>query len=273
MDDAQNLLELGGAPKADTITVERALGMHFARKQFLWETATVNKYKRARSHLPATFEALTLDQVTPKVYRRAIESIESKHYRRDASQLLSGAFRLAIENELMTVNPCSVVSVPQPQSPEVNPPDPEQVKKIIAAAAEEVRTFLHFIAVTGVRKQEACALRWSDLRGNQLTVRSAVKADGKVRSVKQGRKGERTFALDVDTVAKLDKLPKAGPFMFGGEAPVKLATAAQWMERASRRAGFTQPVKDSETKVRGAFGLHDLRHFFASQLLASGRDV
>jgi integrase len=194
---------------------------------------------------------------------------------------LHRAFRDAVKAHILPHNPVSDAELP----------------KVTAGARDrqvwtipELATFLQSVrsdpmyplfclaARTGMRRGELVGIRWSDLDLNKasLSVRRAlVVVEGKVREGDpKTRKSRRSIPLDAETVAALRshrKAQAAERLAFAGAAadtgyvftqedgqPLHPDYVGRCFESASKRAGMT--------RIR----LHDLRHTFASLMLANG---
>jgi integrase len=152
-------------------------------------------------------------------------------------------------------------------------PTAAQVRGLLDAADRDFRAFVALCAFAGLRLGEAAALQVGDfdLPGRRLVVRRQVqrKNGGEVdlRPPKYG--SERTIYLadglaDIVT-AHIARLRGRGAqrWLFRGENgnPPHQNTVGYWWRKTRRDAGHPT------TK------LHDLRHFYASGLIAAGCDV
>jgi integrase len=166
------------------------------------------------------------------------------------------------------------------RSTAVRSPSLNEVQRLLATASELDSRFavcLRFIAATGVRRGEACALRWSDLDTRKKTVvidESVVAGDGGA-SVKapKTRASIRTIAIDPGTVEQLKVLKdeqrqlaadvgtRLGPASFvfsaepGGEVPPHPDSVSHAFAKARRVAKLPKDIH-----------LHSLRHFQATSL-------
>lgn len=160
----------------------------------------------------------------------------------------------------------------------VRAPEPEEVRALLGAAeAEDLRfhAFLQLLAATGMRRGEACALRWSDVdtQHGVVTVDDSVIAakDGATVKSPKTRASVRTVACDARTVALLERLRAAQDclaaacgetvgsegFVFsfepGGKAVPHPDTFSHAMARLRERAGIAPDIH-----------LHSLRHFHST---------
>jgi len=199
--------------------------------------------------------------------------------------LIGAALAQAERWDLVEQNVARRARPPEVHSTQVSAPDVEQVRAIITEAEKVEPTFaaLLFIgALTGARRGELCALRWSDLdpdTGTLTFARSVYETDGGGWGEKQTKThAERRVALDElglevlrrhrETVEGLaaDLGLELGPdgYMFSrspvGAEPIRPDVVSKFTARVAKAAG----VKTH---------LHALRHFSATQLIAAGHDV
>lgn len=161
----------------------------------------------------------------------------------------------------------------------VRAPEPDEVRRILAAAHEvdlRFAVFLRVIAATGARRGEVCALRWSDLDVAAATMRidEAIIADGGARSKDpKNRSSVRSLALDSGSLAELEQLRSKqkrdaqicglalaeDAYIFGTDPTDPLPPHPDAMTKAfgrtRARAGVAPDVH-----------LHSLRHFQSTQL-------
>lgn len=182
------------------------------------------------------------------------------------------------------VNVVAMAEPPSFERPEPDPPSAEEVAAVLNAAWSDTRwgLFLWLTVVSGCRRGEMCALRWTDLdlvRGVMTVERSYSETAQRRRekSTKSGQK--RRIALDPYTVelfaayrtqceadcAALGETLSRTAFVFsaapdGSTAPLP-STATQRYGRLAKRAA-----------LRGT-RLHALRHYSATELLTAGVDL
>ena len=155
-----------------------------------------------------------------------------------------------------------------------------EVRTVIAAADARdpaAGLALRLAAVTGARRAELCALRWSDLEGYRLTIDSSIEI---VRrgSVADKRKptlldsatktaNRRVVRLDARTVTAFEALQaereRWGPWVLqAGDRPLNPERLTAWWSLARR---------DADLGPR--WRLHDLRHRSATEAIGRGHDI
>ncbi len=179
-------------------------------------------------------------------------------------------------------NPAKLASPPSPtaaRAPEMTVWTPAELGRFLDATADDdLATLWRLLAMTGLRRGEACGLRWEDLDldAGTLNVRRAiVLVDHQpIESGPKTARSRRTVNLDAGTVAAL-RAHRAR------QLEVRMLVGAGWVETD---AVFADPVgvpvrPDYVSKRfrRAALGagvpvirLHDLRHTHATHLLAAG---
>ncbi len=130
---------------------------------------------------------------------------------------------------------------------------------------------------SGDRRSELCALVWSDVHSDRLTIDSSIAIE-REGSINDKRKpaltdgatktaNQRTVRLDPRTVAAIESLgverEKWGPWMLNpGERPLNPERMTRWWRLARRDAGISPHWR-----------LHDLRHWSAPEAIGRGHDI
>ncbi|BAJ75995.1 integrase [Microbacterium testaceum StLB037] len=183
--------------------------------------------------------------------------------------------RAAVRDRLIATDPSLGVTLPRMRKADMamRIPTPEEVAAIMNAAEEWFRPFIVFCAFAGLRLGEAAAMQLPDIDflHRQIHVRRQVqrKPGGLVdlRPPKYGSERDipapdELLNLLSDHIAKW-KTFGADRWIFYGKnnEPPHQNTDHHWWKTTLQRAGIEG--------VR----LHDLRHFYASGLIAAGCDV
>jgi integrase len=162
----------------------------------------------------------------------------------------------------------------------VRAPTSQEVRDLLLSAKAldpRYAACLRVVAATGVRRGEACALRWSDIDwvASQLTIDESVissKGGAAIKSPKT-RASIRQLAVDAGTLSELEEL-KVEQQRLAVDAGVMLPESGFIF--SADPGGATPPYPDTVTraftKARVAAGLpaelhlHSLRHFQATSL-------
>jgi len=198
--------------------------------------------------------------------------------------LIGAALHQAEKWDLVEHNVARKASPPPVRTEPVSAPSPEEVRSLVVAA-EAIEPALGAMllvgALTGARRGELCALRWTDLDLDQHSVtiaRSVYETEGGGWAEKATKTHQaRTIGLDdvatavfVRHRASVDELASSlelsipeDAFVFSrspvGSEPIRPDVVSKLTKRAAKDAGV-----DTH--------LHALRHFSATQAIAAGFD-
>ncbi len=190
-------------------------------------------------------------------------------------------FRAAVSDRIIANDPSTGVALPRRRKADaaMRIPTVEEVGLLLSHAdsprvstRKGFRAYVALCAFAGLRKGEAAAVQVGDIDflRRQLTVSRQLQRDGSSYVVRPPKYGsERVVYLPDDLMTILSQhvnahLPDAAPerWLFTvGEEPL-YDNAITWRWRATRSAAGLPQVR-----------LHDLRHFYASGLVAAGCDV
>lgn len=270
---------------------------------------TLHRYAQIYgTHLAPWLEDLPIRDLTVPVLRQwqadRLQAGVSVGEIRRARVLLSSVLRHAAESEAIPANPLSLVRAPKaPQRDEVRPiplATVEQIRRVLAepmptrvpegrrsgarrraydmpdtrTGPERVRDALlvSVLAYAGTRPSEALALKWSDVQERTLLVQRATDSDGSLKSTK----GRNTRTVRLLAPLRSDFLayrlaaarPPESALIF--ERPDGTAWTATDLGNWRRRRWV---AACDRANVEPRPRLYDLRHGYASILLASRKSV
>jgi integrase len=191
--------------------------------------------------------------------------------------MLRAAFAQAVRWGWIDRNPAAGCRLPEVRNPTPVVTAPETLRKVLDAAPADFAAFLRLVAVTGMRRGEACALRRSDVDMGAGVIRKArAISQGVERDTKTGAR--YALALDAGTVAALrdhlvemddravefDMVVPDDGFVFSNEPDC----SQPW-----RPDGVTQRLKRLCERVGVNVRLKDLRDWMVTSLLESGQSV
>lgn len=127
---------------------------------------------------------------------------------------------------------------------------------VVGAIREPYRTMMALQWAVGLRPGEACRMRLMDLdleTGDLITPRD-------------GKTGERRLAFDIEglcseTLRAWMEKRRPGPYLFGGEKPIRVNTYHITIERCCDRIGVPR------------FKPYALRHTYATDLMNAGQPI
>jgi integrase len=204
--------------------------------------------------------------------------------------LISGALSAGVRWGELDRNPAQQASPPPEPRPTGTAPDPELARRYLDAverAEPTLGALLRLAALTGARRGELCALRWSDLDVERATLRiERSLTSPKGRRYAEGstkNRRRRTIELSPEALAELvahrarreslclsaEVELDARGFVFGpdtmphGSTPYRPDFVSKKSLELARLAGL--PAE--------ACHPHGLRHYFATQAIAAGANV
>lgn len=200
-----------------------------------------------------------------------------------AFALLRQALKHAVAQDLITKNPCDFCKPPKLQRRKMQVLDRAERTRMLQLAREAepspLALAIELALTTGMRRGEICGLRWSDIGEREVTVNHAISLDCGTPYEKEPKTSgsHRTIPLTGRLYAVLRAIEKDRRYVsaelgvpFGD--PYVLGTP----DPQSRPYHPTQLTKDFKAfcDMNGfKMTFHDLRHTFATMMIAGGTDV
>lgn len=275
---AQTLVELGGTPSLDPTAGELVT---------IWRTtATLSATfaadaDRSITRLPASFTDRPASTVTPTVvaqlYRTLADQGAGVHRIRRTHTVLSTAWTLAVEMEMVSRNPFTAARKPPAPRRKITPPTADQVAAVLEAIDDpQFVLYVTVAAAVGARRGELVGLQWDDVRDDAIVIRRSVAITTVTGPIvtegKTGAKGHRVVAIDAELVAMLraHRARQATLALAAGAGqPVWVFSHSAGLE--PWRADYpSRRFRQYADAVGVTCRLHDLRHYVATQLLAAG---
>lgn len=195
-------------------------------------------------------------------------------------RVISAALRQAVTWGWLDVNPADRATIPRSRAKAIIAPTTQQVQELTAA--------LHLVnpvygdacslaTVTGARRGELCALRWTDLDGDVLLITKSIYKIGHEYGVKSTKSGlDRPVVLGSQAMAVL-KRRRAEQFELAQKVGVSLPADAYIL---STWPDGSRPLNpDTLTRAFGRVAqrlgmpeihFHSLRHYAATAMMARG---
>ena len=302
-----------GKFKRTTATVGQLLDkwLEFASQRQRPRTVYENRSK-INSRIRPVLGDLRLDRLEPDTldgaYRMWLEQGLSPSTVHQYHAILSAACRQAVKWGWIDRATTDRSTQPQPVRKEMLVPTPKQLSDMVKTADEEdpvLGTAVALAALTGARRGELVALRWSDVDlvvGRVTIARSLTVARGEQHTGPTKTHASRELALDPIGVEVLKRRwaymvqlsKRAGshlvdnPYVLSynanGGLPANPDTLTHGFGKLCRamekpaldKLRLTQP-KATRTELpageRWDFRFHDLRHFSVTTLIAAGVDI
>jgi integrase len=250
---------------------------------------TMREHRRSveRNILPA-IGSVRLDRLTARHLDQLYQSLLTRGLSpasvRRHHAILSAALRRAVKWDWLASNPADRASPPGLTHNATTAPSTEAVQRLVAAAQEEdpvLAAAIVLAAVTGARRGELCAIRWSDVDWTRRTLTFARSLTVIRREATEGptkTHQRRDVAID-DALGAFISQRQVEQQAYAETVGVELVTDPYLLSRSSDGAvpclpdGLTHAYfrLAAKTGVGGHF--HELRHFAATTSIASGADV
>lgn len=266
--------------------------------KYLVETWLPHAATRVRPTTYRRYVGLVNVHVLPRIGRVKLSSLRPAHVQTvvdgmieggaapasvlQSHRVLSSALRQAVRWQVMAVNPAAAVRPPRPERAQLTIPTTEESRMMLEASRDTLYEIpLLLAATTGMRRGEVLGLRWPavDLdAGVARVVATLQKVGGEARFVApKTDRSRRTVSLPPSVVDRLRAHRKA-------QLERRLLLGAAWpdlnlvvdrgdgehMDPDTFGHAFHRIAKDAGLPT---VRLHDLRHGFATTLLAAGVNV
>ena len=231
--------------------------------------STVRQAEVHIARIKAAFGPMTLSGVRPSHVRSWTAKLKTDgaadSYVYALHSRLSQVMGDAVHDGILARNPCSRRTSPGAGQQRSYVATTEQVWRLHDAFPEHLRAAVLLGAFVGLRTAEVCGLRVEHVDFIRGIVTPHVQWPGVELKTEMSRTAvpiPQELALDLS--AAVAAFPANGAIVTDGGG----RTAAPWMlDRAVRAA------RDKVPGLPGDFRFHDLRHYLASMLIASGADV
>lgn len=205
---------------------------------------------------------------------------------RQIHSIISGTLSAAVRWEWTSSNPAKVAQKPKQKPPEPDPPTPAEAARLAEAAFQfddDWGTLVWLLMTTGMRRGEACALRWEDIDLDEglIVVRKSYSKRNKISKIKDTKTHQsRRIAIDNETIVLLLEY-KQRYFVrctqlgltFSGEMYVFLGIRNPDPREPCPPDSVSRRYKTMADKLGIKTHVHALRHYSATELLTAGVDL
>lgn len=280
-------VETGRAAPRSGVTVDELLERYIVHRSPGWSPGAADETRaRITRHLTARIGPVLIDQLRPidldHLYAQlrndglGPSSIARLH------DILRAALRQAVRWDLIPTSPADRIDPPRRAKRRIKPPTSPDVVRLLDAAGFTLQLYLRISAVTGARRGQMCALRWSDIDlddGEICWTRALAKVRGGV--VEKGTKTDADYTVAIDPVT-VDQLREHRRRQAEASLAVGTPLTGDAFLFARDPAGAQPWHPDGATQrfaaLRKRLGLehvrlHDLRHWMATEVLDSGFDI
>ena len=215
-----------------------------------------------RSHVEAWVKKMSVDGLAPGTVKTRYNNVRS-------------VLRGARNDRMLATDPADGVTLPRARKSEhaMAIPSPAEVGELLTAAEPWFRPFLAMAAFAGLRLGEAAAVQLPDVDflRRSLKVERQIQRAGKGQvAITPPKYGSERLVHIPDGLVQLlamhvEQIGVHGDaqwlFLGDGGLPPHQNTIGYWWRKTAKDAGLA------------GYTLHDLRHFYASGLIAAGCDV
>ena len=263
-------------------TVEAVVDSYIdSRKRLGAKATTIKGYELCRDRLSSALKEEKAKEVTPYLIDKYIADIADKYAPktiRNTISVLSASYDRAVQLGLLTENPCSKVTLPKQNQPEIQTLSEEDITKLMSALEKERLDFkvgYELCLFCGLRRSEVLGLREEDVNIPFKTVtihKTRHIVDGKVE------------VQDTKTVKSRRSLALPEFICEDIKALIELHNSYEW-EHSDYLilTGFGEDMHPATftnhlTLIEEQNGIphvsvHGLRHTFATLLNSEGVDI
>lgn len=241
---------------AEPIKLQEAMERYIDMKEGVLSPSTVLGYRKLLRTAYGGILHLRLDRITEEDLQTAISDYAQTHSpksTRNMSGLMSAVLKAYAPG--LSFRP----TLPQKKKTGISIPSSADINRLLAACAgKQLETALRLAAMLGLRRSEISALQWSDLDEKRKTIsinKAMVLTDDGTWHIKPPKSaaGQRVLAVPAPLLEHLLSLERYG------DSIVNLHPNA---------------ISGRYNRLRQKLGMswrfHDLRHYYASLMLALG---
>ena len=249
--------------------IDISLKMHRANRKI----NTHNAYSYVlNKHIIPIFGKRKIDSIKPSeltLWQNELLKTLSNKAVINVRIVFNGIFEDAFRDEIIAKNPFSIIKAPLNIAKNENIPfSKDEIFQILEASPLKIRAFFAIGFFTGMRTGEITALKWSDIDFNK-----------KIISIKRSRnKGIETTPKTKSSIRDIEILEVLLPYL---ENHLQFKTDNEYVFLARGNIPFNSSNKISAiywSKVLKKLNipyrnLYQMRHTFASLMIASGEDI
>lgn len=242
--EAFDILQEYKTGKHSNVSFGSACETYIASKSHILSPSTLKEYKSTVKNLPDDLKAMPVDAVDNRTVQEYINAYSADH----APKSVRNRYGF-IHAVLLFYDPDTKVSASLPQKipHDGYVPTIEDIKRILEYDRDSIFYVPLYLATLSCRLSEICALTLDDLHGNMLTINKAkVQSENGyvVKPVAKTDASNRTIAIPAELA---DRIRSQG-FIY----PYAPRNVYKHLKRIQKKLGIPE------------FGVHRLRHFFAS---------
>lgn len=264
------LLAKGISPLAEVKNQQQRIFSDFSTKVYLLaikphKKSYADDESRLRNHLIPILGHYPMTEITVAMLSKLLADLSASGLSNATINriraLLSSIFNMAIDHDLLEVNPVSRVKKYKENNQIERYLSDDELQRLMlvlkhpehyAISNKTIVAIIKFLLLTGVRKREAMDMQWSDVDFTKSTWLLKFNKSGKARHI----------ALNTDAMAILNTMPKISTYIFANpETGKPYNDIRKTFDKVMQCAGISN------------MRIHDLRHNFASLAVNSGESL
>lgn len=202
---------------------------------------------------------LELSKITTRDIQKHLMQIPSNRQRVITKNIINNCLTKAVKCSLITTNPCAAVEIQKDQYESQRALTNEETKNLLAAIkGHKYESLIKFYIYTGVRRNEALAVKWKDIDFSNGIIHISASLDitGAISKTKT-----KTSVRNIPLLPELRKIlltmPQTNEFVFYDFKPNAINKAFQKICKSLQLEKIT---------------VHSLRHSFATRCSNAGID-
>lgn len=234
----------------DPLTFDEAAGKYIDAKSKVLSPATIREYKSILRNIPDKFKRLDIAQIDDYTLQKFVNDHAAEHSPRSTHNVY-GFIRAVIR--LFYPRADIYATLPQKPRSDAYTPTRENIERILEDADGTEYYIPIYLATLSLRCSEICALTIFDLKDDLLTINKAlVRSDNGyvLKPTPKTDKSNRTLKIPSDLAERI----KEKGYIYKGY-PQQID---KYLYRTEKKLGIPH------------FGIHRLRHFFASYMHDKG---
>jgi integrase len=280
-------VETGRTMPTSGLTVAQLVARYILDRSPSWAPGAADETRRrVAQHITPHVGAIAIERLRPVDVQQLHATLRTAGLGEGSigrvHDILRAALNWAERLDLIARNPAAKVDRPRGAKPDITPPAPADVVRMIAEASPALALFLRLAALTGARRGQLCGLHWADVHLDAAAIRW-TRALGKIPGgtiEKDTKTGARwPVSLDPATVELLrahrrrcvESALAAGAAL-PGDAYVFARDPAGRLPWHPDGASQRFAALRKRLKLDGV-RLHDLRHWMATEGLGGGADI
>lgn len=264
-------------PAAGRVTLQ-AYAERWRTSQVQHRASTATQVEsHLRRHVYPTFGERPIGSIRPSEVQAWVKE-RSEHLAPATLEVVYRYFvsvmRAAVDDRVITRNPCVRIKLPKVERPMVVPMTVEQVQQITAAMPDRYRAVVTLAAGTGLRVSECLGLtvdRVDFLRRSVRVDRQLIMTGGDAPTFGPPKTAASVRSVPLPTTVGEALAAHLAKYPAGDDGLIFTAASG----RPVRRTKFWDTWRQAVEKAGMPAGLrfHELRHFYASLLIRYGESV